>query len=282
MKFTLPFFILIVFLGLYACSSPAPRADDDAQAEEKTRQRKDCDSQGETLPENRFLLRDLKRLVVLATTEKNPSGVLEVYNSENCELVNSVALPENKSPDYPYYLAQIMYNNESKIIGIRGFDDICLYDALENKLSKSFSPQYLSKRSAAGDAETGRVLRVEVWENYLIGFAQENGAFVFSLEDPLQPKIILPVAEYQRKDESYSSLFLLPSERNNETYQAIFPQLDEASGTFGIVSLFEKPQPLLPKKYSDSQQGNIVILRENSEGNVVYAVDMDGQQLIDK
>lgn len=282
MKFNLHLLLALIFIGFYACNAPAPRADDDAQASENMQQRKDCPSDGEVLPENRFLLRDLQRLVVLATTDKNPSGVLEVYNSESCELVNSVVLPENDAPDFPYYLAQIMYNNQSKIIGIRGFDRICLYDAAENKLSESFSPQYLTERMAAGDAETGRVLRLEVWENYLIGFAEGNGAFVFSLEDPLQPKVILPVAEYQQKNESYSSLFLLPSERNNETYQAIFPQFDEATGTFGIASLFEKPQPLLPKKYSDSQDGNIVILRENSEGGVSYAVDMNGQRLIEK
>ncbi len=283
MKTALHIFCLILLTSLIACNPPAPRADDDAQASEKkamTTAKGDCEFSGEVLPENKFLLRDLKRLVVLATSDENPSGVLEVFNSEDCSVVNRIVLPENLAPDFPFYLAEIMYNNQSKIVGIRGFDKFCLYDAEANKLSMPFAPQYLNKRMAAGDAETGRVLRLEVWEDYLIGFAEGNGAFVYDLKNPLEPKPILPVAEYQLKDDSYSSLFLLPSEKNNETYQAIFPRYDEETGTFGIVSLFERPQPLLPRSLGASANSKMVALQENSEGEKKYIVDMTEQRLI--
>ena len=283
MRTTFYIFSLIFLTSLIACNPPAPRADDDAQAlEEKTivTQKGDCKFSGEVLPENRFLLRDLKRLVVLATSDEHPSGVLEVFSSEDCSVINRVVLPENMAPDFPFYLAEIMYNNQSKIVGIRGFDKFCLYDAETNELSMPFAPKYLNERLAAGDAETGRVLRLEVWEDYLVGFAQGNGAFVYDLKNPLEPKPILPIAEYQQKDESYSSLFLLPSEKNNETYQAIFPRFDEETGTFGIVSLFERPQPLLPRGLGASKNSKMVALQENSEGKKRYIVDMAEQQLI--
>jgi len=283
MRTTLYIFCLFLLSSLIACNPPAPRADDDAQAPEKkttVTQKGDCEFSGEVLPENRFLLRDLQRLVVLASSEENPAGVLEVFNSEDCSLVKRVVLPENMAPDFPFYLAEIMYNNQSKIVGIRGFDKFCLYDAEANELSMPFAPQYLNKRMAAADAETGRVLRLEVWEEYLIGFAQGNGAFVYDLKNPLQPIPILPVAEYKQKDESYSSLFLLPSEKKNETYQAIFPRYDEETGTFGIVSLFESPQPLLPRSLGTSKNSKMVALQENSEGQKKYVVDMAEQRLI--
>jgi len=283
MKTTIHIFYLTFFISFIACNPPTPRVDDDIQEPEKKStitKKGDCQFSGEILPENRFLLRDLKRLVVLATSDENPSGTLEVFNSEDCKLINKIVLPENIAPDFPYYLAEIMYNNQSKIVGIRGFDKFCLYDAEANKLSMPFAPQYLNKRIAAGDAETGRVLRLEVWEDYLIGFAQGNGAFVYDLENPLEPKPILPIAEYKQKDESYSSLFLLPSEKKNETYQAIFPRYDEGTGTFGILSLFEKPQPLLPKGFATSTNSKMVTLQENSEGKKKYRVDMQEQRLI--
>lgn len=283
MKTALHIFCLILLTSLIACNPPAPRADDDAQASEEkvmTTDKGDCEFSGEVLPENKFLLRDLKRLVVLATSDENPSGVLEVFNSEDCSVVNRIVLPENLAPDFPFYLAEIMYNNQSKIVGIRGFDKFCLYDAEANKLSMPFAPQYLNKRMAGGDAETGRVLRLEVWEDYLIGFAQGNGAFVYDLKNPLEPKPILPIAEYKQKDERYSSLFLLPSEKDNETYQAIFPRYDEETGTFGIVSLFERPQPLLPIGLGASANSKMVALQENSEGKKKYIVDMTEQRLV--
>ena len=283
MKIALHIFYLILFVSVYACNPPAPRADDDMSSSEKkstSTQKSDCDFSGKVLPENQFLLRDLKRLVVLSTSDANPSGLLEVFNSEDCSVVKQIALPENLAPDFPYFLAEIMYNNQSKIVGIRGFDKICLYDAEANELSMPFAPQYLTKRMAAGDAETGRVLRLEVWEDYLIGFAEGNGAFVYDLENPLEPRPILPVAEYKQKDESYSSLFLLPSEKKNETYQAIFPRYDADTGTFGIISLFEKPQPLLPRALAASENSKMVALQENSEGEKKYIVDMIEQRLM--
>lgn len=242
MRATLYIFYFAFLTSFIACNPPAPRADDDVQVSEEKEDfvhKQDCDFGGEILPENKFLLRDLKRLVVLTTSDANPSGVLEIYNSEDCSVVDKIVLPENLAPDFPYYLAEIMYNNQSKIVGIRGFNKFCLYDAEANKLSMAIAPKYLNERVAAGDAETGRVLRLEVWEDYLIGFAQGNGAFVYDLKNPLEPKPILPVAEYQLKDKSYSSLFLLPSEKKNETYQAIFPRYDEETQTFGIISLLK-------------------------------------------
>ncbi|MGK0362996.1 MAG: hypothetical protein ACI85O_000035 [Saprospiraceae bacterium] len=283
MKTALHILCLILLTSLIACNPPAPRADDDAQAPiEKATviQKGDCKFSGEVLPENRCLLRDLKRLVVLATSNENPSGILEVFNLDDCSVINRIVLPEDIAPDFPFYLAEIMYNNQSKIVGIRGFDKFCLYDAEANELSMPFAPQYLNKRMAAGDAETGRVLRLEVWEDYLIGFAQGKGAFVYDLENPLEPKPILPIAEYKQKDESYSSLFLLPSENKNETYQAIFPRYDEETGTFGIVSLFERPQPLLPRGLGTSKNSKMIALQENSESQKKYIVDMREQILI--
>lgn len=274
-------FLFGLFLFLFSCNPPAPRVDDNIDTptfDKKTAtvHKKDCAFNGEVLTQNKYLLRDLKKFIVLSMSEDKPSGVLEVYNSLDCSLLKQIELPVNGSPNVPYYLAQIMYNKNSNVIGIRGLDKICLYNAQRDTLTPPLMPKYFSKRSSENE-EANHILHVEVWENYLLGFAKENGAFIFNIEDITTPKSILPIAEIKKTDKEYSSLFLLPSNVNKQAYQAIFPQFNYDLNRFEIRSLFDEPKALKSKNVQLDNKYKTIILQGENEA---YKVDMVKQKLL--
>lgn len=265
---------ILALMTLHACNLPAPRADDDTGMQTaKTA----CDFTDKSNTENRFALRDLNKVVILNNRKGNSPANLEIYKTTTCDLTKTIGLPIPKDSISNYSLAQIMYNNKSKVIGIRDYDKVYLYDAVADSLSQALVPKWLNPRTE--DSKPGQILRLEVWENYLLGYVAEQGAFIFDLTDISAPRAVLPVAEYQRSDKSYSSLFLLPSENNKSTYQPIFPRYDYQSGTFEIISLFDRPQSLEEKLDWVSANKKIVVLKENSEANIKYAIDMPAQKL---
>lgn len=234
---------------------------------------KKCDFSKDALRDGQFTLRDLQRAVVLATDAKNAQGVLRVYDTENCAQVNEVAFPAFGDSTATYRMAQIIYNNQSKLVAVYGGGRIYLYDAAEDKAAGPLLPEYLTPRPRT---VTGEIVRLEVWEDYLVGFAAEKGAFVFNLKEENKPAVVLPAAEFARPDGTFSSLFLLPTRGEENSVQAIFPRYDAETETFGIVSLFKKPRSLtLPEgtlKISET-----VVLQEGDEE---YTVDMNTQSLV--
>ena len=109
----------------------------------------------EVLEGNQFWIREKSILVAVtadSTTFDADFGsshrVLEVYNTESCELIQREVLPVNVSPDFPYFLAEITYNNESELVGIRGANTIYVYDVAQQQLLPELKPQYLSERLA--------------------------------------------------------------------------------------------------------------------------------------
>lgn len=269
-------------ISLCACNAPAPRTDDSTppsknEKEIKTIKDTDCAVGEATSPDNRFLLRDLQRLVVLSVKEENPSGVLKIYNATDCTEVNSIALPENESPDFPYYLAEIMYNNQSKLIGIRGFDRVILYDGEADKISQPIVPQFLLNRLAE-DAETGRILRLEIWEEYLIGYARGKGTFVYDINDFQNPAAVLPIQEFADKQGRYSSLFLLPETDNRNFSQAVFPNYNEVTEVFEMVAVFKKPRRLTVGKPVSATE---IILRDEEKGED-FIIDLRMQKIEEK
>lgn len=266
--------IFLFLLSLSACNLPAPRADDDTLREEEPLlqlEDLDCTYSGEVLPGNRFLLRELQKLAILSVSKEDASNSLEIFSTEDCSIISKFDLPLNEAPDFPYYLAQIMYNNESKVLGIRGYDKICLYDAMNDTLSAPLTPAWAEARNTY-DADSGRILRLEVWEDFLVGYAAGKGTFIFNIQNPSTAEAVLPVAEYKTTNDDYSSLFLLESKGEKTTYQAVLPYYDYTSGTFEINSLFREPLNIQNK--SVSQKGNTVVLRDTGKNGKEYTIDM--------
>ena len=166
---------------------------------------------------------------------------LDVYDLFDCSMKAAYQLPPNESADYPYFLADLNYNNSNRKIGIRGNSSIFLIDLESQKMSEEITPQFTANNRLT-DTESGAIHHLEVWENYLVGQTVDWGSFVFRL-DSLLPRSIAPVAELKDGDE-YRSLFLI--ETGNGNYQAILPSYDHNTGLFSVNPLFIQPKVLHP------------------------------------
>ncbi len=203
--------------------------------------------------------------------------VAEVYDTRNCSLIERKVLPVNVSPDFPYYAAEISYNNVHQMAAIRGFRSIFLYDAENKRWLPEFKPKYASARSG-GDAQSGMIQRLEVWEDYLIGFCQDYGAFVFDLGNKNQPAPVMPFAEFKSSPVDYQSVFMLPVEEGK--YQAIAPGYDAEKGTLNANPLFSAPLPLKLEVQKSAANNRFLVLRQNDAANTAVAIDVNKRRLI--
>ena len=245
-----------------------------------------CNIPGEILEHNQSWLKNKQLLVCIkadsttmdADLNVKSHRILELYNTESCERIDSHTLPVNVSPDFPYYLAKISYNLQSRLIAIRGFNSIFIYDIDSRKLSVALEPQYKEERFAS-DAQSGRILRIELWEDYLIGFAQEYGAFAFHLDQKNQMVAALPFAEWLTPEEKFTSLFLLSSQEGGQ--QAFIPEYDFEKDAFNINSIFDKPQELNTENAKGTQNSRFVVFRGNRDNGSAITIDLAEKKLVD-
>ncbi len=244
----------------------------------KVAPKKECEIKGNILDGNRKVVDGKNALVCIVADKKGSHRKLEIYNTSTCELMKSENLPVNISADFPYLIADIIYNKNSHLVAIKGYGAVYCYDVENQKLMDALIPDFLNERIAA-DASSGKIKHLEVWENYLIGYAEDIGAFVFDLIDTAQPKNLLPAAEFDLSEgegEDFASLFFLKSQNEKNTYQAIAPSYDYDNFKFQINPLFETPKDVnisIPKK----EQGNRFIVLKMKDKNV-FAVDMETQK----
>ena len=289
-------FFLIVLFYLTSCQETAteqPPTQTTTQSDtvtstitKKSPPTKDCEISSRILDGNRKLVKDQNTLVCIVaddTTKDKEFGdshrILEVYNTENCELIYKKILPVNISPDFPYQIADIIYNKNSNLIAIKGYGSVYCYDVKNQKMLEELVPEFLNERITA-DAQSGQIKHLEVWENYLIGFCQDVGAFAFDLSDVGTPKTLLPTAEYDLSDgegEDFASLFFLKSENEN-TFQAIAPNYDYDENQFNVNALFDVPKKMninLPKSMSENR---FVVLKTQDKN--IFAIDMESQKKV--
>jgi hypothetical protein len=250
----------------------------------------DCQIQGAVLEGNRFWASGENLVVVISANEetKDPNlgdshRILEVYDGKNCQQVFKQVLPVNVSADYPYYLSDITYNKVSHLIAIRGFDKVYVLNLATRKLAGPLVPKFLNQRYVE-DAQSGSITRMEVWENYLIGYAASLGPFVFDLRNPEQPEAVLPLAEYElEKGTSYNSLFLLKSLDQSDGYQALLPTFNYDTKEFKINPLFSKPKNIevdINKRFRNNRH---LVLKELLGGTQKspVAIDMGKMALVE-
>lgn len=245
-----------------------------------------CTIAGKALEGNQFWIRESDILIAIAadsTTQDPELGdshrLLLVYDTKQCSLLSRQVLPVNSSPDFPYYLSEITYNKESQLVGIRGVEHFYCYDVAGRKLLPQLKPVFKTERSAS-DASSGMIQRLEVWEDYMVGYAQEYGTFVVEMKNKTTPKPILPYAEYELPEGGgYASLFLLPS--TGEDVQAIVPQFSLSDNTFLINPLFPQPKKIERTTIKGATNNRFLILREASAGRSPIAVDLVQAKSID-
>jgi hypothetical protein len=267
-------------------SEPADNQIDTAPITNTTLEVPKCEVAGTVLDGNVFWAKEANLLVCVAANEETEDAelgdshrILEIYDGSTCELIEKKILPINVSPDFAYKIADITYNNLNQIVAIVGFNSVYCYNAKTQILSESLTPQFLNERFVE-DAQSGRIDHLEVWENYLIGYAQDMGTFVFDLTGNT-PKSLEPFAEFEISEgELYNSMFLLKSGEN--AYQIILPQFDFDSEKLSIESLFKEPKNLDTEMNKRYRNNRFIILKENTTNDQTpIAVDMKTMQKVD-
>lgn len=233
----LPF--LIVGLG---CRDDAPATESEANTSDLST-RDTCQLAGieNILEGNRYTDFLAEEKVVLRDPGEN-NWRLEVYDLFTCEMKAAYQLPRTEPTDFPFFLADLTYNNAQRQVGIRGYREFFIVDLQEQRISEAIAPAFPEGRLT--DVESGQIQHLEVWENYLVGSTVDWGSFVFRLDaDKLMA--VLPSADY-RVGEEYRSLFLI--ETNSGQYQAIIPQYDYSAGLFRVDPIFSQPIALDPSE----------------------------------
>lgn len=244
----------------------------------------DCTISNEVLDGNQLWVREANTLIAItadSTTFDDNFGashrVLEVYNTETCEQVAREVLPVNVSPDFPYFLAEITYNNESDLVGIRGARTVYIYDVGNQRLLPPLEPQYLSAR-ASEDAQSGNILRLEVWENYLIGFAEDEGTFAFDLDNADAPAAILPIAEFKTTETEYVPLFAFSS--SDGKVQLTLPAYNRNTEEYSINALYPTPQGINTTIAANARNNRFIVLRKTDANRSAIAIDMLNRELL--
>jgi len=258
---------LLLILSL-ACERSQNEKEEKSPVDEPEAPTVPCQSTVELLPNNRFYEKELNRLVrILPAGKPGAHRRVQVLATPDCRVLLDTLIGGNE--DYDHQLAQITYNLSSKLIGIKSKGAVHCVDLSDNSLLPPLVPEFAGERMSM-DAQSGQIVRLEVWEDFLIGYARDFGAFVFDMRDHRNPRPVLPYSEYAAGDTRFVSLFLLPSEA--ETYQALVPVYRPADDVFDINPAFEEPEPLvLPAQRQKPSMGRSVVLEKRNGG----AIELD-------
>lgn len=295
MKFLLQAFLTISIIGFLSCGQNPPEQSNNATSgttDTSTTSRslaalpdtQNCTLRGAVLEGNQFWIRERQILVAIvadsSTFDKNLEAdghrILEVYDTRDCSQLLRQTLPVDKSADFPYYIAKPSYNNVGQMLAVRGTTSIYVYDLANRKLSPKLSPQFQTKRDGM-DAQSGMIQHLEVWENFLVGYAQDYGTFVFDMRDKQNVKAILPFGEYKISDGDFGSLFMLPSANNSE--QGIMPAYDRNSSVFSVNPILNQPTAMDKSVTKSAKNNRYVVLRDAS--NNAIAVDLQARKRVE-
>lgn len=294
------FFLTILSFTFFACGDISSNqttggdnttdstAVSDTKPEPAPDPKPDCDISSHVLEGNQIWAKNENRLICITADEETQDAelgeshrILEVYDAKTCERIDRKILPVNVSPDFPYQLSEITYNKASQIVGIKGYDKIYCYHTGNQTLGAAIKPQFLNERYGE-DAQSGRIDRLEVWENYLIGYASGMGAFVFKLEDDGKTTAVLPLAEFEIEEGlTYNSLFLLNSKE--DAHQLILPAFDFDKNEFSINPVFEAPKKMRTQLNRNFRDNRYLVLKEIGANNQMnpIAIDMKEMERID-
>ncbi|MDX1941320.1 MAG: hypothetical protein SFU99_12260 [Saprospiraceae bacterium] len=288
--------LAFTLIGAIACGSDKSSSNQETTAERSVdstatpsameeRSLPQCTIAGTILEGNQFWVRDADVLVAIVADSSTYSEelqaeghhILEVYDTKNCQRIDRQVLPIDKSADFPYFIAEITYNNLTQIVAIRGNSTVYCYDVAARKLLPRMTPKFRSQRFGV-DAQSGQIVRLEVWENYLMGYAQDYGTFAFDLKDKQKPQAILPFAEYEISESNYAPLFLVTAQ--NGGVQAIMPEYNRETQEFAIHPAFEQPMNLKTDVQRSATNNRYLVLREQDSNNAV-AFDLEKHERVE-
>lgn len=257
-------FVSILLVSLAALFSCRPSTTESEETE-KDPVELPCESSGTQPPPYSFSSTNLGKLVRLVADgdSVNAPQKLEVLLIESCKLLFEQRLPNSLSAESTYSLANLEYNSAHHLVGISGNRAIYALQADSLFLVGPLEPTFAHQTMAA-DAQSGQILHLEVWEDFLVGYSQDFGSFVFDFRQPQRPSGILPFREWELESGHYHSLFLLPSGDN--LFQALLPVFDFESGTIRVESFFPKPVEMNVEDQPQVEEGSPMIELIHSGG----------------
>ncbi len=236
-----------------------------------------CTVQGEILEGNQQWFQAKSKLVSIVANEATYDEAMGeshryfiVHDTESCEEIFSQTLPVNFSPDYPYYLSSID-SLKDELVGIIGTNQFFVYDVANNTLSKALAPSFKGERYLE-DAQSGMIVALETWGRYIVGYAEDEGVFAYNMTIPKSPKQVKPTAEFEKTNESFSSLFLL--QEIGEDQQALVPNYNANTRRFNLNPLLEDAQPISQQMTKSAKNERFVILRLKDKTKTAVAIDM--------
>jgi hypothetical protein len=283
-------------VGIFACrqnttsesGDRTANAADTATLERAATPQRDmhtCTVSGSVLEKNQFWAREQEVLVAIVADSTTYSKdldaeghrILAVYDTKDCSPILRQTLPVDESADFPYYISDITYNNVTNLVGIRGASSFYLYDVANRKLLPKLKPAFATTRPGI-DGQSGMIQRLEIWENYLVGYTQDYGAFVFDMRNPQSPKPVMPFGEYKIQDGNYGSLFLLPAGSANAE-QGIIPSYDRETGDFKVNPIFAQPIDVNTAQVNKSALNNRYLVMRDA-GNQPVVVDLRNREQV--
>lgn len=199
----------------------------------------DCEIAGIADRNDEFWVRPAQVLVGVLNEDggENLVSRVKALDTRTCEEIFNSTLPANEG-GYAYYLARPQYNSSNRLVGIHGFNRVYVYDAERNKLSPQLRPEFQNTR-VMSDAQSGAIERLEIWEDYIFGYATDMGVFALDLTDADEPKPLLPFADHKAPDDTYGSAFLLP--QNDGKAQILVPRWDFQKSELDMNPIFDRP-----------------------------------------
>jgi len=238
----------------------------------------DCNVEGEVYEGNQQWFRGKNTLVAITANESTfdealgaSHRALVAYNTEDCSEIFREVLPVSVSADYPYYLTPID-SIKGELVGVQGTDRLYVFDVTNNILSPVLNPDFKSNRQL-DDAQSGAIVGMETWGRYLIGYAEDKGAFVYNLTIPKSPKQENAFAEYKQKDGSFASLFLLKEKGNN--MQAVLPEYDLNQRKFELNPMLAEATDISQQVNKNALDNRYIVLRMQDEARTPIAIDME-------
>lgn len=295
MKFLLQALLICTLIGFISCGQNPPEQSKSVASSvtdtttasrslEALPDTQNCQLRGSVLEGNQFWIREQQILVAIvadsSTFDKNLEAeghrILEVYDTRNCSQLLRQTLPVDESPDFPYYIAKPSYNNVAKIIAVRGANSIYVYDLENRKLLPRLIPKFQTKRDEV-DAQSGMIQHLEVWENFLIGYTQDYGTFVFDMRDKQNIQPVLPFGEYKIADGNFAALFMVPSANNLE--QGILPNYDRETGDFSVNPILNQPVAMERSVTKSAKNNRYIVLRDVN--NNAIGVDLQARKRVE-
>ncbi len=237
-----------------------------------------CKFQGKLLEDNDLWIKEKELLLGIVATDqtKDPNmgdsyRVIEVYNTNDCKQQFLGTMAVNMSPDFPYFLEKDLYQKDQSKVLIRGMKSVFTYDLEKNKLLPPMVPKFSTQKEAS-DAQSGMILDVKYFGDYIVGNCRDFGCFAYDVN---AQKPILPSAEYGRSSQLYFF-------KDKDKVQAVIPVINSEDESLTLKSMFKSPMNVDSKIADNVKDNRFIILDEKGSTPANHiAIDMKNKKMVD-